>query len=328
MPPPKRRVYETPEDTSLNKKQATTGAFSTGAGNFRSPSNPTLQGYRSGYHEAALTTDTWNFLKKAQPQYSHSGPPTHTDKHRLPGSAPQNSYFEQWTGQWVYSKTLEWVLRAGDGFRTDTAQTIISAEEGLPAGHTGSDLSLTRQSEAHDLLRAKIMELLRVDPKTVGLTEASIHVIMGAMTVASIAPGEIARKLAGGTASLKAGKPAKKKWEENRTEAKLRVRESFDLLTPDEQAFTNAHARSFLDSTQENVPSLKRRRMGPRATSPLRETAISLASPGEVAGGGYLATEPSLQARKATPMSKPGRPLAGMGMFVTESLRGERQVIP
>ena len=326
MAPPKRPLYETEKDPTLTKKQAKEQAFYKGADDYRTGSNPTLQGYSTGYHEAALTTDTWKFLRRAKPKSHHqSSHPTATDKHILPGTAPQNSYFLDWTGKWVYSRTLEWVLRNGDGFRTDTSQTIMSAEEGFPAGHAGSDVSRKRESQAHDLLRAKIMELLRIDPKTKGLTEAAVVVIMGAMTVASMAPGEIARGLVGGTSSLKAGADAQDDWEENRTEAKLRVNETYDLLpTQDEKDFVTAHAVSFLDSTQEKVPTLQRRRIASRATSPLRSTA---GVAGEVAGGGYMITQPTLKATKASPMSSPGMPLREVGMYMTESLRAGRRAV-
>lgn len=278
---------------------------------FRARSNLTLGGYKSGYHESAVTTDTYNFLREAKENKDGT--------HTLP-TAPKISFFAKFNGKKVFSSTLETVLELADSYRTDTAQTILSAPEGRAAGHSGSGIDLTGQSAAHDLLRQKAMDILQIDPKTTkGINKKSIATLFASITVTSMAPGEIARTVTGGTKSLKA-ESAKETWEERRNEAKRRVEAHFAALTPDERSFVNQHAISFMESTQvkvrqnrRNIPSLGR---SPRATSPERDTRGGGIN--EVQGGKYLLNPsniaPTLSAEAET-----------SGLYFTQPFRADRQ---
>ncbi|KAF0810919.1 hypothetical protein A167_00406 [Alcanivorax sp. S71-1-4] len=330
-PPPntaKRARYEPDFDPTLTAGQAKAGGFRPFAwqsgphgGNgddFRFASNRTEGKYRTGYHESAVTTDTLGFLRAAHP----IGPGVC----QLPSQAPKGSFFEDYTGMVVSEQVLRWLLRNADGFRTDTAQTILSAPKGLAAAHSGSgpqgaELDTTGQSAAHNLLRAEIMNVLSLNPNTTkGLTERALVVLMASMTVSSMAPGRIARKISGGTKSLKAGKWARRRWEANRNQAKRRVNEMFSQLTADEQHFVAHHGRHFLDSTQAGVLVDRRTIPSLRATSEDREETEEVA--GEVAGGGYVKTPNATLATKALPAS-----LSDYGMMATEPFRAPRRSI-
>lgn len=319
----KRPRYEAGNDPTLTKGQAKARGFrplawqsgpNGGDGDdFRYNSNSTKGNYSSGYHESAVMTDTFGFLRAAQP--------TGKGAYKLPGQAPQGSFFEDYTGMVVSGQVLEWVLKHADGFRTDTAQTILSAPKGLAAAHSGSELDTTGQSAAHDLLRAAIMQVLSLDPqKTKGLTERAVVVLMASMTVSSMAPSEIARKITGGTKSLKAGTPAKQGWEAYRNEAKRRVHEMLGQLTPDEQGFVEHHGRAFLDSTQAGVSTNRRIIQSLTATSPERDDEDEV--PGEVAGGDYAKAPKLTLASKALPAN-----LGEYGVMATETFRGSRRTI-
>lgn len=311
-----RQRYEADSDSTLTEHQAKQAGFHPQAWQsdekFRYDSNP-LKGksYNSGYHESAVTTDTFVFLRAAKDLGNGTA--------ILPATAPKNSYFEDHTGKLVSSTVLTWVLKNADGFRTDTAQTILSAPGGKSAGHSGSDLCLAEQGPAHDLLRDVIMRVLPLDPaKAKGLTERSLVVLFGSITVTSIAPGELARTLPGGTASLKAGTDAKTRWESNRNEAKRRVDELLSGLSTDEHAFVLSQAGSFMDSTQEGVVSNRRSLAPKKATSEERDESVPTLD--EVGGVGYLNGTTATLAQKAPPLQ-----LAQQGLGMTESFRGGRR---
>lgn len=311
-----KKKYKPGEDPTLKKSQADDGYFSSvlDGGDFRSRSNPTLAGYSSGYHEAAVTTDTYNFLIKAK----DNGDGTHT----LPQTAPKNSFWADYTGEEVYSKNLEYTLKYADGFRTDTAQTVLSAPGGLAAGHSGSNLDTTGQADAHNLLRQSIIDLLQTNPQTNGFSEESVVTTLAAITVTSIAPGEIARTVKKGSASLKSGSTSKTKYELNRNNAKRKVEAIYSNLTPAEQIFVNENSKRFMDSTQKGVSKKNKIRAIPslRATSPERK--IKMSSANEVAGGDYLPLKPTL-----APAKLPPKMLIETGMYVTEDFRGLRRTI-
>lgn len=306
-------LYSTKTDRTLTKGQGEAGYFRniSKGGSFRTPSNKTLSGYSTGYHEAAVTTDTFKFLRDAK--LNKDGTQT------LPKNAPKNSFWKKFTKQKVNSKNTEFILNKADGFRTDTARTILSAPGGRAAGHSGSGLNTEGQAAAHDLLRKAVWELLKVPPKTKGFSERSVALILASITVTSIAPGEIARTVKGGTGSLKAGDIAKKNYEANRTETKRRVEYLYNALTPQEQQFVDMHVRLFMDRTQEGVPVNKRRKIPPkRATSPERGRGIIV--PGEVAGSGYLKPSPLLKPLKLPPIVE-----SSTAMYVTEHMRDVRR---
>lgn len=312
------QLYEPGGDRTLTGTQAARHAFyMEGDRSFRKDSNRTIYSYSTGYHEAAVTTDAYKIYKDATDN--------HNGKHTL--NVPnEQSFFKH--GDEVYSSSLKLVLGLADGYRTDTAQTILSAPDHKAGGHPGSEIALTGQPGAHDLVRQKNMDLLRLDAdSTAGMTEHSVAVIFASVTVTSMAPGELARTVEGGTTSLKA-KQAKPVWEENRNEAKARVQLLYDNLLPEERTFVDIHTKDFLKSTQtsEGIKGAKSkgsysRYMAPsRSNSPMRKTRGGDA--GEVQGGSYLSSPEGSKrtAQKAPPLSP-----REFGMYVTEPFRAERR---
>jgi hypothetical protein len=208
------------------------------------------------------------------------------------------------------------MMNVADGFRTDTARTILSAPEGDVAGHSGSDLSTEGQAAAHNLLRATMMEILQLDPaKNEGITEKAIAVLFGSVTVTSMAPGEMARQVKGGADDLKS-KRARDDWEPARNEAKARVDALFTGLSADEQAFVKKYADKFLESTQEGVTVGKRRLL--RANSPPRGEDKKKGQPSGV------------EYKKGVtdyddPMLDPPAKTTAFGPYITQRFRDKRQ---
>lgn len=268
--------YDPAKDSTLTRAQAANEGFHTGQGNFRSPSNPTVHGHSSGYHEAVVTTNTYYFLRDAKP--------TGRGTYILP-NAHGNSYFHPYSGREVPAQSLEIVLRLADGYRTDTARTILSAPGGKGAGHTGSGVSLKGQGPAHDLLRRAVMDVVMTDPRTPGFSERSVATLFASITVTSMAPGEIARTLPGGSSTLKSS-AAKVTYEVRRNMAKDHTGALNAQLSPAEQLFVRNGAQRFIDSTQEGVIFGRRQLAPDRPTSPRRVSALGIAN--QVEGGGYI----------------------------------------
>ncbi|MFZ3230968.1 MAG: hypothetical protein WA160_12240 [Pseudobdellovibrio sp.] len=299
-------IYSHQTDFTLTKSQKTTGKISR-PNDFRAVSNPTESGYSSGYHESVMTTGIYNFFSRAV----SNGNGTHT----LP-STSERTGLSGYTGKRVDSEILKMSLSIADGYRTDTAQTILSGPNGTVGAHSGSDLTLTGvQGEAHQLLRDKVIEIAQLPKKEQrGLTKKSLSVIYGSVTVSSMAPGEKARGIE--TNSLKAGAKGKNNWEVNRNESKLRVRTVFDSMTSDEQAFALKHSESFLDSTGDRARSLD----NGRPNSPLRQRQ-GRSNIDQVDGGRYL----SLQEQTISiPTKKPPTEVADLGLYFTEPFRTSR----
>lgn len=305
-------------DLTLTAHQSWQGGFAPDASEdkkLRVKSTKTLQGYSSGYHESAITTDTFQFLMGARDK----GDGTLT----LPDHAPKGSYYEEWIRRPVNGTVRGWLLDIADGFRTDTAETILSAPSGQAAWHASGTKaqSLEGQEAAHNLLRDKIMTLAQADPgHEVGLTAESVLVILASMTVTSMAPGELARTLPGGTSRVKGGESARKRWEARRNEAKLRVEELYKCLgTKTERDFVHAHASDFLKST---IGSGKPGREMPdgRSTSPPRSKKLDPQAQGEVAGGSYKSLSRPKKAVLSTPDS-----LVERALWITEPFRAQRR---
>lgn len=227
------RVYTKSEDLTLTSDQSTEG-FSTES-NFRASSNATVDGYKSGYHECFLPTDMYNSIKK-----------------HLNSDIPYDEYFKKETN----ITTAKIMCAIADGFRTDTAQTIMCREDGLVAGHSGSGVSLIGQANAHNTLRKVYMKVLK-DNKSQGITTKSIATLGGAITVTSIAPWKYAREIYKGTQSLKAGVSILRKWENLRNEVKCRVRTVYEQLTQPEKDFVATYIQKYLKSVQDKVNSRK-----------------------------------------------------------------------
>ena len=303
----KRKRYS--QDLTLTENQAKRMKFGDDS-HFRARSNETQVGHKSGYHESAVTTDTFNFLSKA----ADLG----TGEHQL-STTNSKSFFNKYSGDKVYSKNLGFVLSAADQYRTDTARTALSAPEGLAAGHTGSGLSTKNQAAAHDLLRKSVMDILVTDPSSEpGLSQASVNTLFAAITVTSIAPAELARTIKGTLKDKEAGA----EWEAKRNEAKLRVDDLYDNLKDKEKRFVRRKSRSFLESTQpedEQDRRLKRK----RARSPLRAPEYSVTGE-EIVGGSY---DRKLE-KKSKASLKPPKGVLADGFYATEPFRAKRRDKP
>lgn len=302
--------YDPDRDPTLTTGQASRGGFwERKNSDFRARSNLTVEGYSSGYHEALVTTDTHNFLSRA------------TDLgnglHCLPTTGG-SGFWAKKRGKMIYSENLEFVRKYEDGFRTDTAQTILCALNDMPAGHAGSGLRLTGQKDAHDLLREFVYDLLILDPATTrGWSEESFAVAAAGVVISSIAPGEVARRIPGGTARLKAGDNAKDDYEINRNDPKKMVDALFQKLDQDGQEFANSCARRYLKSTLA-AGSTARHIPDGRATTPERKTGVVI--PGEVAGGPY-----DTQASSQPPDQMLPTTGSALGLGATQGLRGRRR---
>lgn len=241
----------------------------------------------------------YTFLKKAKPKPNSPG------IHILSDDVSKQSFFYAHRNTEVPSSTLETLLTVADGFRLSTVRTILSGPDGTAAAHEGSGLKTTGQPAAHNLVRAAMMRLLKLPSTTKGLSENSIFYLLGAIVVTSMAPGEIARTVEGGTAPL-TFIPAKKTYEQDRNEMKASVESFRERLTDDEKSLADSQARLYLESTQgrgrrsRRIPSL-------RATSPERETGQVVAN--AVAGGGYRGPA-SLKPKKSLPTDNTLIPLA------------------
>lgn len=258
--------YDPKTDKTLTTAQRKIGGFydikkgSTAKGAFRVASNPTARGYSSGYHEAALTTDSHDWLQKRTP----TGPGVSA----FPASAPTPL-----RGKRIREANVASTIAAGDGSRTDTAQTVMAVPRafgGGPAGHSGSGVSQTHQAHAHDLLRettAAILADSRMTPGGVAVTSA-------ALTVATMAPGEVASK-AVNIKALKA-KEVASSWEARREEAKIRTEALHAQLSSTERKVVREHVDAFfgklpadrkLGSDGVTSPARKRQKVGNNFTS-------------------------------------------------------------
>ena len=299
-------------DRTLTLSQRASGGFKpdahTTSEDFRFRSNPTTVGVSSGYHEAAVTTDTFTFFRNADDQGDGTA--------ELPSTA-NTAPLQALQGAIVDKSVLDFLLGAADGFRTDTALTILSAPDGEPAGHSGSGISQSGQSAAHDLVREACARILQ-DPETAKVTPQAVTVALGAYVVGSIAPGEVARLVS--TDTLKAGPTAIATWEQRRNEAKARVEGLFATLSDDEKTYVQRHSQAFLTSADPTGG----RHLGQNAT-PARKRATSLprleTNHGtEVSGGKYDQTR-AHEASTAPPLAS----ASDVGVYVTQPFRLDRQ---
>ena len=232
---------------------------------FRVPSNPTVHSFSSGYHEAGLTTDSANHLTARL--------------HRQKGiSQFRSNAPEPLRNKKFYEANVSTVMHAGDGLRTDTAQTVLSVprwDGGGGAGHSGSGVKQSGQKSAHDLLRESTVELLQ----NKNLTSGIAAVAFGAFAVASMAPGEVASKTPN-IRKLKA-QHVRDHWEQNREEVKARVEDQYQRLSTNEQQEVDTHMQSFFQKLPKN-----RRLANGRCTSPVRDTRRQHKN--AVSGGGYV----------------------------------------
>ncbi|BDU22434.1 hypothetical protein [Dyella sp. GSA-30] len=316
-PSPKQRRYEARYDRTLTASQGKAGSFrdnvvdsvSTGKsitkGAFRSPSNPTRRGFSSGYHESYLVTDAVDQLsrRKVGNKQGFSSLPKNT-----------RGYWKKHSGAKFPEKALRAALKAGDGARTDTARTILSAPRGGSAGHSGSGVHTGSQSQAHDLLRDQSIRALS-DPK---ISPEAQGVIAGLTTVWSIAPGKHASRVKN-AAKLK-DSSAKSSWEEDRNEAKLRVRQSFRQLPKKDQKRVLKHEENFFKSLGDTTRKRSRNEPG----SPLRETGSRKGN--AIHGGDYFAKSSKSSSSKRPRLDPPSKASPrDTALYITEPFRVKRQ---
>jgi len=333
-PPP---IYSHQSDLTLTKQQASTGQFKS-TNSFRSSSNPTTENYSSGYHESMVVTDVHDKLQKSLNKETSNN--TNFD---FTYTNPQ--YGGQFKDQNTISlnkQTAKLMLELGDGFRTDTAQTVLSAPEGKGAGHSGSNMSTSGQNNAHDLLRDATFTIMQepLDDKK-GITKDSLAVLMGANTVSSIAPAKVANTVpySKGKTSLKAQK-VQEDYEARRNLGKVRVGKAFDKLTDQEKTFVKDRSQSFLNSTLDKSKPGTRKLDPNRPSSPLRET--DSASTDTFKGGDYVSaktkvdldnigTDSATKKLVNVPLFEPSLapPTNGkeMGNYFTQVFRGQRRTL-
>jgi hypothetical protein len=301
-------AYTASQDSTLTSSQAKGGfrrsvvedvvaSRPIAKGAFRYPSNPTRQGFSSGYHEAFVVTDMTAKLQKRSRSKSLSIMPLMEDaswKHFSRTQFPE--------------RNLQPLMEAGDGARTDTARTILSGPNGAVAGHSGSGVRSTGQAGAHDLLRVASMAALQ----DAAMTPGAMAVTAAAGVVYTMAPGQLASK-AEGAAKLK-DQGARATWEADRNQMKERLAQANAALKPAEQAVVRKH-----------VQALAKMVGGPRKldpdepSSPRRGTAG--ASGAAIAGGGYDGSKIGGGASKAPPVSGSARDIT---QYVSEPFRVQR----
>ena len=263
---------------------------------FRGGDAMTKQGFKTGYHEAFLTTDMAYHLSQ-----------------RTPGgnglSVMPGYHSSQVKTHAIQEKNVESVLSAGDGARFDTTRTILSGPNGTVAGHPGSEVGQTNKNLAHDLLREQSIRVLK-DPQ---MTPAAIGVVSAATSIYSMAPGVLASK-AEGAHNLKDG-AAKDTWEVDRNEAKLRLAASNASLSPPEQDSVRQHMQRFVTEVGGN-----RGLLGASPSSPLRVTSRKTMS-NAIAGGDYEFPTNVPSPSKLPPSTTDPRMT---NLYVTETLRSTK----
>lgn len=303
-------LYTMVRDKTLTQAQALgfradivsdiTARRSVKKGAFRFPSNPTLHGLSSGYHEAFVVTDMSDVLaRRTKATGGISSMP-----------AASRGYWKQHSGVKIHEAHVAPMLEAGDGARTDTARTILSGPKGAVAGHSGSGVSTSGQQAAHDLLRDQSMRVIRA-PK---LSPQAIGVVAAATAVFSMAPGQLA-STASGAASIK-DKAARDTWEADRNQAKARLAVAHAQLPADQQQLVMQHMQPLVTAIGGG------RKLEPaRPMSPRRKPRSSPSAP--IQGGGYDASAPHHEAPTAT---LPANASPGLvAAYVTAPLRIPRK---
>lgn len=306
--------YNPTNDNTLTGIQQSNSGFQPSAflssKNFRFYSTATVWGYSTGYHEAAVTTDTFNFLRRATPNYDG----TFTLPH-----VPDNSFFKKYIGRKVSGNVLEIILKQADGFRTDTAQTILSAPNGEAAGHSGSGLDTKGQAGAHDLLRDQIMKVVLLNPPPKELTEKSVACLFGSVMVTSMAPGEVVRASLD-SRGLKAAH-AKANWEAYRNQAKNRVNLMFTNLSKEEKKFVEEHSTGFMNSTNSQKSGSPRQIEPKRSVSPFRDAGQPVKE--QVSGGGYRPHSATYNQPDYSPPTLESQ----IGIFISQPFRAARTLL-
>ncbi|WP_335965393.1 hypothetical protein [Galbibacter sp. PAP.153] len=236
--------------------------------------------------------------------------------------AGKNSYFNRYGSTIVVSDTLR-IIRdnLADGYRTDTAMTVLSREKGLAAGHSGSNVSTKGQSEAHNLLRSMVMDVLTDDDiNRLGLKEREdvVSAIFSSVVVTSIAPAETVRYTFSNGATLK-DKKGGEDYERNRNRLKERVDLQMDEIRSKNNKLIRKHVNKYLMSTQKDSMSSPLRSLDTeRPHSPMRDEGEN--SGYFIQGGKYLTKK-----RKKTETLNPPKDRNLMGMYITGPFRAKRR---
>ncbi|MGS2762043.1 hypothetical protein [Sinomicrobium sp. M5D2P9] len=302
--------YKIEKDDTLTRSQSKNKQFKSNRG-FRNPSNKTLAGHRSGYHESAVTTDTYTYLTQA----TNNNDGTHTL-----ANATKNKIFKKYVNTKVNSKILNHVINIADGYRTDTAQTILSRSNNRIAGHSGSGMPLSGQAEAHDLLRKSVMDILTDgDLAKSTSSEEVIAIIFGSMTVTSIAPGKLAQTLISKKHTLK-DTTAGPIWEANRNEMKKRVSKMYAKLDDDSKQIVLKYAKDFISSTQDTTLNQPDRYLEvDEPHSPMRDEDLL---PGvKISGGSYAKGKRKLNTNTLSPPDN----TTHAGEYITAPKRAKRR---
>ncbi|MFH1805297.1 MAG: hypothetical protein ABID63_10470 [Pseudomonadota bacterium] len=296
------KYYTPTKDKTLTVDQARSGGFAPRNGKkiskFRYGSNQTIHGYSSGYHEV-LPTNVYDVLEKLRESKMKTKTITIAKK------SIQTT-----------DKILDDILEIADGFRTDTAQTILSIKNRKVAAHSGSNLNTKGQSEAHDLLRETVGDMIdENNSHKNGRTQNSMAVVLGSLAVSSMAPGEDIRKSGLPFSSLKAAH-ALTDWETRRNDAKLYTNAVFNTLSQSEKIFTQYHINNYLKKSSDLN---NKRTIGiNRSTSPLRKINYKK----NISGGKYLnAIEESKILNKSL---NPPNNVKELGLYMTQPLRSDR----
>lgn len=268
---------------------------------FRFPSNPTKSGHSSGYHESFLPTDAMRFLSRRK---------VNTDGTATMPAWTGNSVLPKYSGSKILESNVRAVAEASDGARTDTAQTVLSAPGGKPAGHTGSGVKTTGQAEAHDYLRHQGMRALQEPAMTSGVAGT----VAGAITVMSVAPGQVA-STAQNAGNLK-DVQSRAGYEERRNEAKRKLSQHFDTLPQAQQQVVMKLAKQGMGDLKDSG----RRLLPDRPHSPLRDPTGVSGAP--LSGGGYLPLPP---VSTPTPPSSAFAPILASSSSSTSSASAAHQ---
>lgn len=293
--------YELKSDKTLSKLQKITGSFRRKS-SYRVESRKTSLGHSTGMHEEVVPTDVMKLFDNAKPQKNGKIRVVSTNK---------NSPFSIHGPIDAHPEVFKWVVEAGDGFRSDTARTLLSVK-GEAAGHSGSNLSTKNQQAAHDAIRETLITILEKEPSS-QVTKRSISVAFASIAMISYAPGELIRSNLKNR-SLK-DKSAALDWELRRDAGKQKVDKLWDGLSLEEKKFVRGIAQQHLNrvATSGSTPAASARSLElDRARSPTR----SLKTLDGVQGGGYV-SGPLM----AVGVAGPPKGIREIGMYASSDRR-------
>lgn len=303
--PPQRKIYSIDTDTTIHPSDRKRCTSTPAPNDVRLDSRQTIGSYSTGAHEV-FPTSTYIILYKLLNSTKKRGQGSKT-------TVPNKAWAQGKGATDITTSNIQRMLEIALGFRTDTAQTLLVNLNSIAAAHSGSDINTKGQNDAHNLLRRALEGIVKS-----ASNQKTMSAFMGALTVTSMAPGQMADKLQG-TKDLK-DQEARSKWEKYRNEAKRRVVEVYDVLSPPEQKIVTTLSQKYLTSTQ-TTGGRKRQLATNRPVTPERiETGGT-----NIKGGGYKKLNRKTQNEflwlvKATP-----KDIRQMGAYVTQSFRTDKR---